>query len=308
MSIVVLSNVVVPLGVLTSGLVGSMSRENIRGQNQAGFATVNVVRDVTMRSFQISTAPMLADDADKFIAIAETTDYGAYGMLIEDPMESVVTASNGTLQGYMLGAEFGTPGFGNGTPRYGLRKLYAPNGAGISRARALTRPVGNPVLTRGGSPVSVGGSAGFVSFTAAPVYVDFVADATRNVVGLTVGATTTVTLSTAIAGFIVGGRLWLQGFTGADAALLNNQSHQITAIASNVYTLATNTAGKTITFGSAQGHKYPQPDEALTAAFRFLVPVHFRDDRLEWELVIAGPRGIRQIAFPSTYLDEIREA
>lgn len=310
MTIEVLTNVVIPQGILTAGITGELSRQNKRGQNIGGFATVNAYRDVTMRSYQVGTGPMRQEAGEQLVGAFEVTDAGAKGMLYEDPIDSSATVANGSLQGYMLGVEYGSPGLGNGCPTYGFRKMYAVWGGALSRARAFTRLNGSPSLFRGGSPVTIGTLAGNAAISAGPSYVTFVADASRSVTAVTVGTTTQVTLASTIAGFVVGGRLWLQELTGADAALLNNQSHEIAAITGgglNVYTLATNTAGKTIT-AAGTGKKYPQPDEALTCAARFYVPVHFRNDTLAWELVVAGPTAKREIVVGSCYLDEIREA
>jgi len=242
--------------------------------------------------------------------VYEDTDAGAFGFLIKDPIHHAVTVADGALQGYMAGVQFGTPGFGNGTPLYILGQLTRPKSTSRTRFRVRTRPNGTPSVFRGGSPVTVGVGAGNIGLSAAPVYVTFVADASQNVTGVTVGATTQVTLAAALSGLVIGGRLWLQDLTGADAALLNNLSHQITNISggsSNVYTLATNTAGKTITVAGT-GKKYPQPDESLTWAGEFHVPVHFVSDDLDWDVILGGDIEDRLIAGPNVVLMEVREA
>jgi hypothetical protein len=300
-------DIVMPNSILVWGVTGTLSRKNDRSANPAGYVSVNAVRDITMRAYQLATAPMRLDDAEKLAGIYEVTDAGAFGFLLQDPIDSSFDASNGALQGYMSGVEFGTVGFGNGCPTYGIRKFYTAWGTSIKRARSITRPNGAIAVTRGGSPVTYGVTAGNIAISARPSYITFVPDATRTVSAVTVGSATQVTLNSAI-GVVIGGRLWLQGLTGADAALLNNLSHEVTNVAGAVYTLATNTAGKTITAGSGQGHKYPQPDEALTAAGNFYVPVHFRDDNMDWDLVIAGPMSGRMVSIPQTFLDEVREA
>ena len=306
MSIQIL-DIVMPNSILVWGVTGTLSRKNDRSANPAGYVSVNAVRDITMRAYQLATAPMRLDDAEKLAGIYEVTDAGTYGLKLQDPIDSAMTAANGALQGYMSGVEFGTVGFGNGCPTYGIRKVYTAWGTSIKRARPITRPNGTIAVTRGGSPVTYGVAAGNIAISAGPSYITFVPDVTRTVSGVTVGATTQVTLNSAI-GVVVNGRLWLQGLTGADAALLNNQSHQVTNVAGAVYTLATNTAGKNITAGPGQGHKYPQPDEALTAAGNFYVPVHFRDDNMDWDLAIGGPMHGRMVTIPQTFLDEVREA
>jgi hypothetical protein len=305
--IVVYEDVIVPECVIMAGASGKQRRQNDRSVNQGGYATVNVVNDKTLREYLLGVKPMELDLWQEIEGLYEVTDAGAYGMLLKDPKDSSVTVATGALQGYMAGVEFGTPGFGNGTPLYGLRQLKKAASSTRTKAVVRTRPNGTPSLFRGSSPVTIGAAPGNASLSAAPVYVTFVADASQNVNAVTVGATTQVTLAAGLAGLVIGGRLWLQDLTGADAALLNNLSHQITNIAGAVYTLATNTGGKTIN-AAGTGKKYPQPDEALTWSGSFHVPVQFAEDDMDWDLIRPGDDEDRLVAGPSIRLIEIREA
>lgn len=300
-------NIVMPESVLVSAVSGTRMRKNTRTVNVGGFASVNADRDVTLRRWQLATQPLAQALASSIIGIYEATDAGASGFLIFDPVDSTVSTAEGVLQGLMLGVESGAAGFGNGCPTYGFRKGYVANGSILGGTNAITRPYGTPPVTRGGSPVTVGAGAGNIGLSAGPVYVTFVADASQNVNAITPGATTSVTLAGALAGLAIGGRLWLQDLTGANASLLNNQSHQITNIVGATYTLATNTAGKTIT-AAGTGKKYPQPTEALGWSGSYYIPVHFSSDDLEWELFHGGAASSRQVSFTSCVLDEIREA
>lgn len=308
--IVIYEDLIFPQSILLDELSGTAGRNNDRGINQGRYATANSVCDATLRSWQIAIEPMFVRELQEVIAINEVTDYGVFGFLLEDPIDSTVTEAQGALIGYVLGVQSGTSGYGNGTPNYSLQKVYTARGSTRKRPRDITRPKGTPAILRGGSPVTVGAAAGNIALSSGPVKVTFVADASRTVTAVTVGATTQVTLATSIPGFVVGGRLWLQDLTGADAALLNGLSHEIAAITgggSNVYTLATNTAGKTIT-AAGTGKKYPQPDEALTWSGSFYVPAQFRDDEIAWELTAAGSPGVRMATIPATWIDEVREA
>jgi hypothetical protein len=307
--IVVLDDVILDECVFLASGAGRQSRQNDRTANQGGFATVNVVRDVTLRQFMLGVKAMPVAEWKEIEGVYEITDAGAYGFLVKDPKDQIVSESEGALQGYMSGVEFGTPGFGNGTPNYGLRKLYKAKSSTRTRGRPITRPNGTPAIERGGTPVTYGVAAGNAALSTAPVYVTFVADASQNVSSVTVGATTQVTLAAALSGLVIGGRLWLQDLTGADAALLNNKSHAITNItggSSNIYTLSTNTAGKTIT-AAGTGKKYPQPDEALTWSGAFYVPVQFANDDMDWDLVRPGDIDERLVTGMSVTLIEIRE-
>jgi uncharacterized protein (TIGR02217 family) len=50
------------------------------------------------------------------------------------------------------------------------------------------------------------------------------------------------------------------------------------------------------------------PDvSVVTWTGSFYVPVHFVDDVIDWELVVAGPAGSRFLAGPSVLLQEVRE-
>ena len=304
----VLSDVIMDECVFIAAAGGKLMRQNDRTSNQGGWARVNAVRDMTLNQYLLGVKPMgVSIDWKEVRAVYEVTEAGAFGFLIKDPIDQSVGFSDGALQGYMAGVESGVPGFGNGGPVYGLRQLYKPASSTRTKAKARTRPNGTPSVRRGGTPVTVGVAAGNIAFSAAPVYVTFVPDATRTVSAVTVGATTQVTLSSAIAGLVNSGKLWLQGLTGADAALLNNLSHTITNIAGAVYTLSTNTAGKTIT-AAGEGRKYPQPDESLMWAGSFYVPVHFSSDEMNWDLVLAGSFDGRLVSASSVELLEIREA
>ena len=166
MTIVVYPDVIVPSNVIKAGASGRQTRQNLRTTNQGGFASVNAIRDVTLREFSLGVKPMSLDAWAQIEAMYEVTDAGTFGMLLADPKDSVVTSSQGALIGYMTGVENGVYGFGNGTPLYGLRKLYVSGSR--AKARAITRPNSTPALLRNGSAVTVGVAAGNVSLSAAP--------------------------------------------------------------------------------------------------------------------------------------------
>lgn len=199
---------------------------------------------------------------------------------VKDWSDYLTTHSNGGLVGRHGDVETGDWATGWGTPTYRITKGY-PVGSETA-VRLLKKPVsGTVVVKRDAATVTEGAGAGQIDIDEATGIVTFVADAAQNVNSVTVGATTQVTLAAALAGLAIGGRLWLQGLAGADAALLNDLSHAITNIAGAVYTLATDTAGKTITAGAGVGRKYPQPTEALTVACEFDVPMRFDIDRMD---------------------------
>jgi uncharacterized protein (TIGR02217 family) len=183
-----------------------------------------------------------------------------------------------TAQG-LLGA-----GTGTGLPTYQLVKRYADAAAGLDRP--IRKPVtGSVAVQRGGLPVSFGAAAGNIALDAATGIVSFVADATSAASAITAGATTQVVLAGNPGALVAGERLYLTGFGGADAALVNGLAHTVSVVSGTgpyTFTLSTNTAGKTLTLGSGAGHAYPQATESLTWSGQFDVPVRFDADALSY--------------------------
>ena len=64
---------------------------------------------------------------------------------------------------------------------------------------------------------------------------------------VTVGTSTVITVANTC---VVGQRVAVSGFAGADAAMLNNKTHVVTVASAASITVATNTVGKTITVGT----------------------------------------------------------
>lgn len=302
--VAVLNDVIMPNGVLAAGIRGKNKRVNERVSNQAGFMTVTSPQLTTLREYEIGFIPANLAVWQTISGLFEVTDAGASGFLMEDPKDNVV--SNGLMQPLLNGSAVGTAGAGYGVPTYQLVSRYTSIGSTRTRDRTIKRPKSSNVLLRAGIAVTIGAGAGNATFDATTGLVTFVADASQNVSAITVGSTTQVALASAISGLTVGGQLWLQGLTGADAALVNGMSHTITAIGGAVYTLSTNTAGKTIT-PAGQGIKYPQPADAMTWTGGFYVPVQFTNDEIDWELVVSGPYAGRFVGVTSIQLTEVRE-
>lgn len=229
----------------------------------------------------------------------------AHGFRFRDWADFRATTAEGLLRPLHGTTQVGTAGFGYGVPSYQLVKRYV-RGA-LAHDRDIRKPVAGTVSGRRGGVAWVFGSgAGQVALDTTTGIVTFVADATRPVTGVTVGTTTQITLASALPGLVVGDRLYLTGLAGADAALLNNLSHPITGIATNVYTLATNTAGKSITSGTGTGYAYPQADEALDWSGEFDVPVRFDVDRLRRRILTRTASGDFLIECDEILLVEIR--
>jgi hypothetical protein len=224
----------------------------------------------------------------------------ADGFRYKDWFDFEATIANG-----MLGTPTAANGVGNGTPLYYMWKTYAPVG-GVPRGRRVRKPIsGLCSFYRAAVLLVAGAGAGQMAVDYTTGLLTMVADGTSNASSITPGATTQVVLPANL-NLIAGELLYLTGFTGADAGLVNNLAHTInsrTGAGPYTFTLATNTAGKTITLGSGQGRKYPQVAETMTWSGQFDTPVRFDIAKFplvatsynEWD---AGPLPIIELRNP----------
>jgi uncharacterized protein (TIGR02217 family) len=212
----VLNDVLLPESLVEGNIRGTQQRKNMRSANQAGFVKANVLWTTTLRRYEMGFAPMFAADWQAIEGLFEITEGGAFGFLMRDPKDGLVSDDQGLLMPY-ASAEVGALGVGYGVPSYRLYKRYAVAGSTRTKDRRITRPDAVSVL-RGVSPVTEGAGAGQISIDDDVGLVTFVADATSAAVSITVGATTQVELTGAIAGMTAGKRLYLSGFSGADGA------------------------------------------------------------------------------------------
>lgn len=225
-------------------------------------------------SFDVSHAARTRTQIETLIKFFRVAKGRANTFRYKDWMDYTVA----TTEGYLDNA------IGDGTPTYQLYKYYS-NAAG-SELRKITRPVsGNVAVLRNAVAVTVGAGAGNIAIDYETGVIAFVADSSSAASAITVGATTQVTLAANL-GLIAGKKLYLAGFTGADAALINGIAHTINSVSGAgpyVFTLATDTAAKTITVGSGTGYKYPQASDALTWSGQFDIPARFDVDQLRGE-------------------------
>jgi uncharacterized protein (TIGR02217 family) len=178
----------------------------------------------------------------------------------------------------------GLLGTGNGTgaPVYQLGKRYVAGA--LNEIRTISKPVaGQVAVQRNGSPVAVGAGAGQIAIDSTTGRITFVADASASASSITAGATTTVVLTSNPGTLIAGQLLYLSGFTGAGAALVNDRAHTVNSVSGTgpfTFVLATVTTGATITLGSGLGRRFPQVADALTWSGQFDVPVRFDIDQM----------------------------
>lgn len=239
-----------------------------------------------------SHPPKTRAKTDALIAHFRTAAGRANGFRFKDWTDYVTTTSQGILGG----------GVGTGAPSYQLNKRYTTGAT--NHDRKISKPVTVAPL-RNSSPITAGAAAGNYSLDSTTGIITFVADGTSNASVITVGATTQITLAANL-GLVASNRLYLSGFTGADASLLNGLTHLINSITGTgpyVFTLATNTSGKVITLGSGVGAKYPQATDALTWSGEFDVAARFDQDEMSLSLVATSPH---MYAWGDISISEIR--
>lgn len=200
-----------------------------------------------------------------------------------------LTATNSGLRGFN-GAQLGTRGAGFGAAAYQVRRHHTAGG--VNRDRDITKLVSGVQILRNGSPVTVGAGAGQIAINLLTGVVTFVADQTRSVSSITTGATTIVNLASAFSPNLnAGGRLWLSGVTGTNAAALNNLSHPIISVSTAQITINTATSGS-LSGGTASF--FPQPTDTLTASGEFDLPMRFSGDEATIEILRGGPDPLYQ--------------
>lgn len=240
----------------------------------------NAIWSNPLRRYTLSTALRTIANAQATKAFFRAVGGRANGFRVKDLFDYNTDHTTGLL----------ASGVGAGVPTYQLRKKYT-SGSTISYGD-LKKPVTNTIeIKRGGSVVTFGGAAGQWALDTTTGIATVVADATSAASSITPGSTTQVVLAGNPGTLTNGQLLYLSGFIGTDAALVNGRAHTINSVTGTgpyTFTLATNTSGKTITLGSGQGSKFPQASETLTCAVEFDIPVRFDVDWLQVGLDAGG--------------------
>ena len=175
-------------------------------------------------------------------------------------------------------------GVGAGVPTYQMVKRYA-SGSNYSY-RDIKKPYGTIPVTRGGSPVTYGASAGNIAIDATTGVITFVADDSKAIASHTPGSSHVFTTAANVTQLGIGDKVYITGVTGTGATTLNTVAHTIsnkTGSGPYTWTLATNTSGLTTSSGTI--YAYPQADEALLWSGNFHTPVRFDTDELIARLV-----------------------
>ena len=263
------------------GAIGGPGFQTVIVVVKSGYEQRNAEWSASRCRYEVSQAAKTKADFDAVANFFRVVKGRAYGFRFKDFADYQASTSEGIL---------GT-GYATGLPAYQMAKKYA-SGAAYD-TRTIKKPVsGACAFKRAAATITIGAAAGNIAVDYTTGIITFVADASSSATGITVGATTQVILAANPGTLTAGQKLHLSGFTGADAALVNDLAHTINSVTGSgpyTFTLATNTSGATITLGSGVGKKYPQPTEALTWSGEFDVPCRFDTDELRAEIVGRGP-------------------
>lgn len=245
----------------------------------SGFESRNANWSTERNSYEVSYTIKTEEDKKAISSFFRLVRGRANGFRYKDFTDYFCSFADGTA--------------GNGDAMSGpfqLVKKYVSGG--VVYQRRITKPVVSKIkVKRGGTDVIIGSGAGQISIDYTKGQFTFTADAVENVTDVTVGSTTQIALANAI-GLTTNQFIYLDGFTGGDAVLLNGKTHKINSVTGSgpyVYTLAIDTSGKTITRNSStNAYKYPQASESFTWEGEFDVPCRFDTDELRAEIVAPG--------------------
>jgi uncharacterized protein (TIGR02217 family) len=249
----------------------------------SGFEQRNADWSIERRRYDLIHAAKTRDDFDELLAYYLTVARGRLrAFRFRDPMDH--NDRHGDAIGW-LGS-----GAGTGAPTHQMQKIYL---AGSNAAlRVISKPYGTISVTRGGSPVAYGSSAGQISIDTTTGEITFVADDSEAITGHTVGSSHAFTTTANVTQLGIGDKVYIGGVTGTAATLLNSTAHTIsnkTGSGPYTWTLDTNTGGSpTLTASGGTIYAYPQADESLIWTGEFDVPVRFDTDELM--AMVRGPR------------------
>lgn len=147
MPITVLSDLILPNTVISSGIRGKIIRKNDRVQTDNGFESINIVWSQGIRQYEFGTVPMTIDQWQVIESFHEITAGGAYGFLMFDPKDQVGTIANTGVKQVVTATE----------TYLQIQRRYVDKASGRYRDRPITRPIAADfVLYQGGSPIGSG--------------------------------------------------------------------------------------------------------------------------------------------------------
>lgn len=125
MAITVFDDVILASSVLAAGVKGKNLRLNARVPTDNGYESINIIWTQTLRQYTLGVVPLRLDQWQAIETLHEITEGGAYGLLLEDPKDSLVT------DGVMTVVSTGV---------YQIHKRYLHAASMRFKTRKITRP------------------------------------------------------------------------------------------------------------------------------------------------------------------------
>jgi len=133
MAITVYSDIVLSQSQVQAGVRGKQIRRNSRVTTDSGAESINIIWTQTLRQFEIGLVPMSRAIWQTIETLHEITEGGAYGFLLEDPKDSVVSTGQGVVQGLTSTTfQLYKRNLHSASGRYKDRKITRPRSSGFS--------------------------------------------------------------------------------------------------------------------------------------------------------------------------------
>lgn len=129
MSITVLSTVIAPNSLWSSGVRGKNIRRNDRVAVRSGQQQINIGWTRTLRQYEFGTVPLTLAVWQTLEGLFEVTEGGAYGFLVQDPKDCSADDTTGKATLISSGAH-----------TYQLIKRYTSVGSSQTKDRIIKRP------------------------------------------------------------------------------------------------------------------------------------------------------------------------
>lgn len=125
MAITVFDDVILASSVLTAGVKGQNLRRNARVPTDNGYEAINIIWTQTLRQYTLGVVPLRLEQWQAIETLHEITEGGAYGLLLQDPKDSMV--GDGVMTQVSAGV-------------YQLHKRYLHAASSRFKIRKITRP------------------------------------------------------------------------------------------------------------------------------------------------------------------------
>lgn len=130
MAITVFGDVILPSSVLAAGVKGKNLRLNARVPTDNGYESINIIWTQTLRQYTLGLVPLRLEQWQAIETLHEITEGGAYGLLMQDPKDSLVADGVMTQVGagvYQLHKRY----LHAASLRFKTRKITRPQAAGF---------------------------------------------------------------------------------------------------------------------------------------------------------------------------------